>query len=679
MERVKDLWNDSEAAGLSDIDTLAYASRLLGADPGLVVWGGGNTSIKTTEIDFRGRQTPVLRVKGSGSDLKVAKPADFPGVRLDDVLPLIEREAMSDEDMVAFLAHALMEPSSPRPSIETLLHAFVPAKCVLHSHADAVVALTNNPSGEALVREVFGDELDIVPYMRPGFRMSRLIGEAARRNPNLKGVVLMNHGLVTWHSDPREAYRLHIEMANRCVNRIASTPFRLPEAPAAVPGGRRALAAAVAPAIRGMLGNGIMRYDGAPEVLRFVDWGGAEAAARQGAATPDHILSTGRRALFVAPDRLDAASVVSAARAALDRWQTEYRAWFAAHTTGETMLSPTPRVLLVKGLGMFCAWKDARATDTLRDIYHHTIAIMQAAEGLGGYRSLNDALAFINEYWPLELYKLSLAPPEKQLARKTALVTGAAGTIGAAIARRFAQEGAHVVCADLDGAKVQAIADGISRANPRNRALAVEMDVTSEPAVRAAFEAAALEYGGVDILVSNAGFAHNCPVESLTLEDWRRSLDVNATGHFLCAREALRMMKQQGNGGALVFIATKNVTAPGKDFAAYSAAKAAEAQLAKVIALEGGPFGIRSNIVNPDAVFEGSGLWSAEVVAERSKSYGIAPADLPDFYRKRSLLNRTVTASDVAEAALFFAGPRSAATTGAMLPVDAGVKEAFVR
>jgi NAD(P)-dependent dehydrogenase (short-subunit alcohol dehydrogenase family) len=343
------------------------------------------------------------------------------------------------------------------------------------------------------------------------------------------------------------------------------------------------------------------------------------------------------------------------------------------------MLPPVPRVVLIAGVGMFSVGKDSRAATIAADIYHHTIAIIEAAESIGRYRSLPPRDAFEAEYWPLELYKLTLAPPEKELSRRVVLVTGAAGAIGSAIARRMAAEGAHVVCADLNLQGASALAEEITRANPNNRALAVEMDVTREDSVREAFGQAILEYGGVDVLVSNAGIARSSPIDKLTLEDWERSFAVNSTGHFLVAREALRIMKAQQTGGSMVFIATKNVTAPGKDFAAYSASKAAEAQLARVLALEGGPFGIRSNMVNPDAVFEGSGLWSPEVREQRAHAQGIDPEEIEEFYRKRNLLQARVTAEDVAAAALFLASERSAKTTGAMIPVDGGLREAFPR
>ena len=664
----------------------------MGSDARLVVWGGGNTSLKTHEIDFAGRPAYVLRVKGSGSDLKAVTSRDFPGVRMDDVLPLLEREDMSDEEMVAYLGHTLMEPSSPRPSIETLLHAFVPARSVVHTHADAILALTNNDHCEETLKEVFGDELVVIPYRRPGFLLSKQIGQAGRERPEIKGVILLNHGLFTWHDDPREAYRIHVEMVDRAARYAAARkPASIsaqPSEPDLTPEQRREAAARLAPVLRGLLGREsrvIMHFEDSEDVLKFVS-GGVVPPGRMaevleaGAATPDHLLNTKRTPLWIEPDNLkDPASVSSAAASAYGEWVRRYTEYYEEYQSGEGMLPAVPRVVLVRGIGMFAVGKDSRGATVASDIYHHTIAIIEAAERVGRYRSLSLKDAFAVEFWPLELYKLTLAPPEKELSRKVALITGAAGAIGAGIARRFAAEGAHVVCADIDLARANELAAELSRANPSNRGLATRMDVTSEDSVREAYRQAILEYGGVDILVSNAGIAKSSLVDELSLADWERSLAVNATGHFLVAREALRVMKAQRTGGSLVFIATKNVTAPGKEFAAYSASKAAEAQLARVIALEGGQFGLRSNIVNPDAIFAGSGLWSTEVREQRARAQGIDPSQIEDFYRKRNILQAEVTAADVAEATLFFASDRSAKTTGSMIPVDGGLREAFPR
>jgi NAD(P)-dependent dehydrogenase (short-subunit alcohol dehydrogenase family) len=342
-------------------------------------------------------------------------------------------------------------------------------------------------------------------------------------------------------------------------------------------------------------------------------------------------------------------------------------------------VDPLPRVVLVPGLGMFTAGRDRRTAGIVNDIYHHTIDVIGNASAFGRYVSLTAQDAFDVEYWPLELYKLTLAPPEKELARRIALVTGGASGIGRAVARRLAAEGAHVVVGDLDEGGARKTAEEIAAAVGGGRALGLRMDVTSEASVRAAFEETVLAYGGLDILVSNAGMAHSAPVDRMALADWERSFAVNATGHFLVAREAMRVLIPQGLGGALVFVATKNVMSPGKDFAAYSAAKAAEAQLAKVLALEGAPHGIRSNIVNPDAVFQDSRLWSEEIRRERAAAQGIAVEQLEDFYRKRNLLGARVLPEDVAEAVLFLASDRSAKTTGCTLTVDGGLREAFPR
>ena len=698
---IENRWRDEEADGLSDLDLLVYQSRLVGSDPRLVVWGGGNTSLKTQETDFRGRPIQVLRVKGSGSDLKAVTPRDFPGVRMDDVLPLMERAEMSDEEMVSYLGQTLVEPNAPRPSIETLLHAFVPARSVVHSHADAILMLTNNARRDDLLQEVFGDELAVVPYRRPGFLLSKWVGETARQKPGVKGVILLNHGLITWHDDPREAYRLHIEMVDRAARFAgrrderseSSTSSPVPSSSVLRPSPeqRKEIAARMAPVLRGVLGahgRVIARFDDSPDILRFVSGeivplDRLPEVLAQGAATPDHILNTRRTPMWVSmPDLIR--DPQSAVRTAYEDWVREYEAYYTEHTTGEARLPPVPRVVLVEGVGMFSIGKDSRAATIANDIYRHTVEIVEAAERVGEYRSLALKDAFDAEYWPLELYKLTLTPPEKELSRRVALITGAAGAIGAAIARRFAREGAHVVCADLDLERSQALAEELTQANPPNRSIAIRMDVTDEESVRHGFMQTTLEYGGVDVLVSNAGVAKGAPIDELTLEEWERNFAVNARGHFLVVREALRIMKAQGGktrnlGSSVVFIATKNVTVPGKDFAAYSASKAAEAQLARVLALEGAPFGIRSNMVNPDAIFDGSGVWTKELREARAQAQGIEPDELEEYYRKRNLLQVNVMPDDVAQAALFFAADRSAKTTGAMLPVDGGLREAFPR
>ena len=676
----------SSPSAADPIDELVRFSRLVGADPSLVLRGGGNTSLKVEEPDVLGRPTRVLRVKGSGSDLASMRRADFSGVRLDDVLPLFDRADMSDEEMVAYLARCLTDPASPRPSIETLLHAFIPAASVFHSHADAVLALINTPDPHRVLDEAFGDSVLRIPYRRPGFLLSREVGEAVRARPDALGLVLLNHGAVTWGATPEEAYERHLEMVKRAREFVAERS-RTPVFAAAPrlrldADARRRVAAALAPVIRGALSGErrvVAQYTGAPEVVEFVGSERALAASAAGAATPDHILTTKRLPLWVdVRDPSDVEDVAERFGDALERWRADYRAYVERWRADEPVLEAAPRVVLVPGIGMWTVGASPRAATLARDIYLHTIGIMAGAESLGGYRSLEEGEGFRAEYWPLELYKLTLAPPPRELAGRVAVVTGGARGLGRSVALRLAAAGAQVVAADLDRVGAEETAAAIVEREGAGAAIGLPLDVTRETDVDAAMEAACLEFGGVDVVVSNAGIAHCAPIEKLEVGDWERSLAVNATGHFLVTRAALRLFRRQGIGGSMVFVATKNVTSPGKDFAAYSASKAAEAQLARVAAIEGAEIGVRVNVVNPDAIF-GTGLWSPEIREQRARAHGIDPDQVEEFYRKRNLLGVEVRAEDVAEAVLFLAGDRSSRTTGAMIAVDGGIRDAFVR
>jgi rhamnulose-1-phosphate aldolase/alcohol dehydrogenase len=682
-------WDAAAVRDLSDLDLLVYASRLIGAEASLVVWGGGNTSIKRVERDHRGREVRVLRVKGSGSDLKSIQKKDFPGVLMDDILALLDRDQMEDQTMVDYFARALLDPASPRPSIETPLHGFLPATAVIHTHADAIVSLTNNDRCADVLRQVYGDAVVALPYLRPGFPIARQVARAFERHPQARAILLEKHGTICWGDSVKDAYLSTIELIGRAEEAIAHQAkgrvrFGGVEVAAAPPAERRRVAVAVAPALRGLLSRDrrvVMTFDDSAEVLEFAASKQARALCGVGPATPDHTLYTKRLPCFVPVDRPgDQESVKTAIATAVNSFMTDYTAYFNAHNSaGAKLGDPFPRVIVVAGLGMFTAGKDRRTSGIVSDIYHHTISVVGAASCFGGYVSLSPRDAFDVEYWPLELYKLTLAPPEKELARRIALVTGAASGIGRAVALRLAADGAHVVVTDVDAAGARKVADEAVAAAGPGRAIGVGMDVTSESSVSAALDETLLAYGGLDIVVSNAGIAQSTPIDQLDLADWERSFAVNTTGHFLVAREALRVLKAQGLGGAFVFVATKNVMSPGKDFGAYSASKAAEAQLAKVLALEGGPHGIRSNIVNPDAVFRDSKLWSEEVRRERARAQGISVDDLEDFYRKRNILARPILAEDVAEAVLFLASDRSAKTTGCTITVDGGLKDAFPR
>ncbi|MBI2884736.1 MAG: bifunctional rhamnulose-1-phosphate aldolase/short-chain dehydrogenase [Candidatus Omnitrophica bacterium] len=682
---MKHHWSPRAAAGLSARDALVYRSRLIGDEEALGLFGGGNTSTKCRAPDLSGALEDVLWVKGSGSNLKGCEPRHFAPLRLAPLQGLLARRQMSDDEMVACLERCLIDPKAPRPSVETLLHAFIPHPDIDHTHADAILALANTPNGAALVRRVLGPKLLWIPYIQPGFALSRRVAEAYRRNPDAEGAVLEQHGLITWGSDGRISYGRTIAYVSRAERFLAQLRRRRVWSAAASralpPAHREALLEAWLPILR----HGISRqrkmhlafWDDA-DVLEFVNARRLPEVSRIGPATPDHMLRTKRLPLILRPVG-PPSTAAQEIRRHLDRYAAEHRRYFARyHQPGQTLQDPSPRVILMPGVGMLTTGKDATDAGMVATIYRHAMRIMRDATRAGGYTAVTAREAFGVEYWPLELYKLSLAPPEAELSREIVLITGATGGIGRAIAELLVNRGATVVVTDLSRRAVEQLADALNRRAGRRRALGVALDVTREASIAQAFARARRVFGGLDAVVSNAGIAMVASIDRLSLQQWERSLAVNATGHFLVARAAVRWLRAQGLGGSLVFISSKNVPAPGKDFGAYSAAKAAETQLARVLAIENGEHGIRVNLVNPDGVFEGSGLWQT-IAPDRARSYGVAPQALEVFYQQRNLLRAKVLPSDVAEAVAFLISRRSAKTTGCFLPVDGGLREAFPR
>src|SRR5438876_46102 len=525
---MKSRWNDAEAAKLEGLDLLVYASRLVGAETSLVVWGGGNTSIKTVERDHRGREIGVLRVKGSGSDLKSVQRKDFPGVRMDDIRALLERQHMGAQEMVGYLAHALQDPGGVRPSIETLLHGFVDAHAVVHTHADAIVSLTNNDRPREVLAGVYGKDVIALDYRRPGFRISREVADAIAEHPEARALVLERHGTITWGARVRDAYEATMELITRAEEAIAAKKkgrrvFGGPRVPVLEPAQRRAAALALAPRLRGRLGRErrvIVAFDDADKVTEFTSSAEPPRPARVVPATPDNTIYTKRLPCFVPLDRApeSAEGLWSAVDGAIATFVRDYTGYFEAHRApGAELTDPLPRVVLVPGLGMFTAGRDRRTAGIVDDIVHHTIDVIGNASAFGRYVSLTAKDAYDVEYWPLELYKLTLAPPEKEQARRIVLVTGGGSGIGRAVAKRLAAEGAHVVVGDLDEAGARKTAEEVTAAAGGGRAIGLRMDVTSEASVRAAFETTVLAYGGLDILVSNAGVAHSAPVDRMAL------------------------------------------------------------------------------------------------------------------------------------------------------------------
>jgi rhamnulose-1-phosphate aldolase/alcohol dehydrogenase len=689
-----DRWESDAAAELSPLDQLVYRSNLLGADRALANVGGGNTSAKGMVVDHAGREHRALWVKGSGTDLATIGASGFAALRLDEVLPLRARERMDDTEMVDYLARCALAPAQPRASIETLLHAFVQAAQVDHTHPDAIIALTSSPNGRRLAEAAFGDEVVWLDYQRPGFAMSRRIAELLEGNPAARAVLLSKHGLVTWGETGEQCYRASIEFVNRAVESIdeaAKGRFGLGGARVATLADQDAedVLAAALPALRGALledADGVvLEVDRSPEAAAFASAARTPEVSQVGAPCPDHLINTKHRPLVVEfePERDGPAELREAFRRGVDEYAAWYRDYYERNLGDESRpfsRDPAgPRVVIVPGLGIVTSGDDARRARVARDLYQRAIAVEDAAEALGGYSSLSEAEAFAIEYWPLERYKLAQAPPAGELSGRVALITGGASGIGRATARRLAELGAHVAVADLNAEGAAEVAAEITAQHGDRRSLPLEMDVTDEEAVADVFRRVVLAYGGLDILVCSAGIAFSAPVTETSLADWERSYAVLARGYFLSARAAFDVLREQGSGGSLVFVGSKNALVAGANAAAYSSAKAASLHLARCLAEEGGEHAIRVNTVNPDAVIEGSALWSSDWKAERASTYGIDAEDLPAFYRGRTRLGVNVYPEDVAEAIAFLAGPRSVKSTGNVINVDGGVTAAYPR
>jgi rhamnulose-1-phosphate aldolase/alcohol dehydrogenase len=697
LERIpapEDRWDNASSTGLSSLDTLVYRSNLLGSDRALANQGGGNTSSKGTAVDHAGREQRVLWVKGSGTDLASITAAGFAVLRLDEIVPLRRREEMDDAAMVDFLRRCALDSDQPRPSIETLLHAFIAAPQVDHTHPDAIIALTSSPNGRKLAEETFGEEAVWLDYQRPGFDMSRRIAELLDANPSARAVLLEKHGLVTWGESGEESYRRTIEFVSRAASAIETAGagrFGLGGPKLAECGEQdaQALLLASLPVLRGALladADGVvLEVDRSPEAVAFASSVGAPEVSQVGAPCPDHLINTKHKPLAIAfdPSSDGTAELTDALRDGVAAYADWYRKYYERNVSDESRPFPMdpagPRVVLIPGLGIVTSGTDATRARTARDLYHRAIAVEDAADAIGGFRSLTEREAFAIEYWPLERYKLAQAPPPRELAGRIALITGGASGIGRATARLLAHLGAHVVVADLNREGAEEVAEEIVGACGLRRAVAAHVDVTDEAAVAEMIGRTVLEYGGLDILVSSAGLATSAPVTETTLEEWELNYAVLARGYFLCAREAFRVLLEQGRGGSVVFVASKNALVAGANAAAYSSAKAASLHLARCLAEEGGPHGIRVNTVNPDAVIQGSGIWSSDWKAERATTYGVSEEDLQAFYRDRTRLGVNVYPEDVAEAIAFFAGPRSAKSTGNIINVDGGVPAAYPR
>lgn len=651
------LFNDSElAACADDLSRRVYTSRLLGRDKTLVLHGGGNTSVKTVEKNAFGEDEEILHVKGSGWDLEKIEAGGFAPVRLAHLKRLAALPALSDPAMVNELVTHMTRASAPTPSVEAILHAILPHKFVDHTHADAVVTITNSVDGEARIREIYGDAVVVVPYVMPGFDLARLCARvfAEQAGPQTIGIVLLNHGIFSFGATARESYERMIDLVGRAEDYlrrnqawdIATTATGSAATDAAsalaLAGLRKDIAAAAGFPL-------VLARHADPQTMAFVRRDDLASVVQQGPATPDHVIRTKRLPML----GRDVAAYAAA-----------YRAYFAAHEPlakeRKAMLDTAPRVVLDAELGLCAVGRSAKDAAVVAEIYAHTMDIIARATALGGYRALPAQDIFDVEYWDLEQAKLKKGGKPPVFAGEVALVTGAASGIGRACVDALLARGAAVVGLDLNPA--------VTALHSRPDFLGIECDVADEARLKQALARGVDAFGGLDMLVLNAGiFPGGCRIDALKTDEWRKVMTINLDASFVLMREAQPLLKLAPRGGRVVVIGSKNVPAPGPGAAAYSASKAALNQLARVAALEWGGDNIRINSLHPNAVFD-TGLWTEEVLAARAKHYGLSV----DAYKTNNILKTEVTSRDVAELAAEMCGPLFAKTTGAQVPVDGG-------
>jgi rhamnulose-1-phosphate aldolase/alcohol dehydrogenase len=688
------LWDEKKAAAMSEPERLVYRSNLLGSDKRVTNYGGGNTSSKIMQKDpLTGEMVEVLWVKGSGGDSASIKLDGFATLYMDKLRALkgLYRGPDHEDEMVGYLPHCTFNLNARAASIDTPLHAYVPKPFVDHMHPDAIIAIAAAKDSRALTKTVFGDAIGWLPWRRPGYELGLWLEKFCKENPKAKGVVLESHGLFTWGDTPEECYRTTIDTINAAIEwfdgQTGGKPaFGGAAVKALAPQERRAVAARLMPKIRGMISGAVSKvghFDDSEAVLEFVNSEKLRPLAALGTSCPDHFLRTKIRPLVIDFDPAKPDVDAVAARLADDvaAYRADYQAYYdrCRHDNSPAVRDPNAVVYLIPGVGMLTFAADKATARISGEFYVNAINVMRGASAVSDYVGLPEQEAFDIEYWLLEEAKLQRMPKPKSLAGRVALVTGGAGGIGKATAIRLLREGACVVLADIDATALEAAHGELGTAFGKDFVRSVRLDVTSEDDVAAGFASTAVEFGGLDILVSNAGISSSAPIENTELSMWNRNMDILAKGYFLVSREAFRLFKQQAIGGNVVFIASKNGLAASPNAAAYCTAKAAEIHLARCLALEGAEHQIRVNTVNPDAVLRGSKIWTGEWREQRAAAYSMQPDELEEHYRKRSMLKRSVFPEDIAEAVYFLASDMSAKSTGNIVNVDAGNAQSFTR
>ncbi|PWJ91153.1 MULTISPECIES: bifunctional rhamnulose-1-phosphate aldolase/short-chain dehydrogenase [Mesorhizobium] len=692
--RLANLWDEAKAQAMSEPELLVYRSNTLGSDKRVTNYGGGNTSSKIWQKDpLTGETVEVLWVKGSGGDSASIKLDGFATLYMDKLRALkgLYRGVEHEDEMVGYLPHCTFNLNPRAASIDTPLHAYVPKPFVDHMHPDAIIAIAAAKDSKALTKEIFGDAIGWLPWKRPGFELGLWLEKFCLEHPAAKGVILESHGLFTWGDTPLECYETTISVINQAIEWFERRSEGL-----AIFGGevvksldaaeRRAIAAKLMPKIRGLISEKSHKtghFDDSAAVLEFVNSRDLRPLAALGTSCPDHFLRTKIRPLVIEfdPAKPDVDAVIARLADDVAAYRVGYQAYYDSckHPDSPAIRDPNAVVYLMPGVGMFTFAGDKATARISGEFYVNAINVMRGASTVSSYVGLPAQEAFDIEYWLLEDLKLQRMPKPKSLAGQIALVTGGAGGIGRATANRLLREGACVVLADIDETALASANDELAKAYGKDFVRPVLINVTSEDQVISGFAETAVEFGGIDILVSNAGLASSAPIEETTLALWNKNMDILSTGYFLVSREAFRLFRVQKIGGNIVFVASKNGLAASPNAAAYCTAKAAEIHLARCLALEGAEAQIRVNVVNPDAVLRGSKIWTGEWKEQRAAAYKMSTDDLEEHYRSRSMLKRSVFPEDIAEAIYFFASDMSAKSTGNIINVDAGNAQSFTR
>ena len=699
FKHVSYLWDDAKAASFGDdqVALLIYRSNLLGADLRLTNYGGGNTSCKVISKDpLTGESTEVMWVKGSGGDLGTLKKSGLAALYVDRLnnLKKIYKGIDQEDEMVELFNHCIYDLSSKAPSIDTPLHGFLPFKHIDHLHPDAAIAIAAAKDGKKITQELFNGTIGWVGWQKPGFDLGLQLKQCLDENPGIRGIMLGSHGLFTWGDTAYESYINTLEVIERCARYLEDNIGKKGE----VFGGekikalpkeqRLEKAAKLAPVLRGFCSSKVSmigHFTDDDRVLQFINSKDLDRLAPMGTSCPDHFLRTKISPLVLELTTSDDLDNIEALKTTLTPQFEAYRKMYAEyyekckHPNSPAIRDANPVVIIFKGVGMFTFAKDKQTARVASEFYINAINVMRGAEAISSYTSLPRQEAFNIEYWLLEEAKLQRMPKPKALSGRIALITGSAGGIGKAIAKKFAEEGACVIINDINQERLNGANEEFQKKFGKDTSAITILDVTNEASAEKALEASALAFGGVDIIVNNAGISISKSLTDHTLEDWDKLYDILVKGQFLVSKAGVKIMKKQGIGGDIINIVSKNSVFAGPNNAGYGSAKAAQAHLSRLLAAELGPDKIRVNVVNPDAVIADSNIWAGGWAEGRAKAYGIKVEELPAYYAKRTLLNEAILPDDIANACYIFVSGLLNKSTGNTLNVDGGVATAFLR